>query len=406
MYFYQRAFRYITRKKSKSLLLFLCLFIISTMVLCGTMVLQTAQATSRSMWEKTGTKIVLKDQRGENKIQTELCSQILELPNVSKINRAASHTAYSGNFTPVIVKDDESDLNASVTLQAYDNTETDGSFAEEKYRLLDGNPIQEEHSGILVNSLLAELNGFQIGDQLTFAAENGSTATGEITGIFFSGMERKQDASIVSAYRIENQIFVDHALFETLYGEEGYSSIAVYTDNPENLSSLRQQIEPFVAGEDIDISTSDLLYQQMQAPLEQVIRISSLTLVLIIITAVIVISLLLCMWMRTRTKEMAVFISLGISKGSLFLQAMTESFSLFALSVIGAVVISSLFAGQLMHSLFETYELAVIANTGLSGTHLLTLLLLGSVIVFIAVGISIVPILRANPRDTLSKMEG
>ena len=406
MHFYQRAFRYIFRKKNKSVLLFLCFFITSTMILCGTMVLQTAQTTSRSMWEKTGTKIVLKGQRGENKIQRTLVSQISDLPHVTKINRVASHTAYPGNFMPVIVKDDESDQGAAVTLQAYDNTETDGSFAEEKYRLLDGNPIKENQSGILVNSLLAECNGFQIGVPLTFAAENGSTATGEITGIFFSGMERKQDASIVSAYRIENQIFVNHALFETLYGEEGYSSLAVYTDDPEHLSSLRQQIEPLAAGEDIDISTSDLLYQQMQAPLEQVIRISSLMLVLIIITAVIVISLLLCMWMRTRIKEMAVFISLGISKGSLFLQTMAESFSLFALSVIGAAAISSLFAGQLMHSLFETYELAVIANAGLSGTHLLTLLLLGSVIVVIAVGISIVSILRANPRDTLSKMEG
>ena len=406
MHFYQRAFRYISRKKSKSLLLFLCLFIISTMVLCGTMVLQTAQATSRSMWEKTGTKIVLKDQRGENKIRTELCSQILELPNVSKINRIASHTAYPGNFTPMIVKDDASDLNSSITLQAYDNTEIDGSFAEEKYRLLDGSPIIENQSGILVNSLLAELNGFQIGDQLTFVTENGNSASGEITGIFFSGMERRQDESIVSAYRIENQIFVDQTLFETLYGEEGYSSISVYTDDPENLNSLQQQVETFMTGEDIEITTSDSLYQQMQAPLEQVIRISSLMLVLIIITAVIVISLLLCMWMRTRTKEIAVLISLGISKGNLFLQAMTESFALFVLSVIGAASISSLFAGQLMHSLFEINELAVIANAGLSGTHLLTLLLLGSVIVFIAVGVSIVPILRANPRDTLSKMEG
>ena len=406
MHFYQRAFRYISRKKSKSLLLFLCLFIVSTMVLCGTMVLQTAQATSRSMWEKTGTKIVLKDQRGENKIRTELGSQILELPNVSKINRIASHTAYPGNFTPMIVKDDASDLNSSITLQAYDNTEIDGSFAEEKYRLLDGSPIIENQSGILVNSLLAELNGFQIGDQLTFVTENGNSASGEITGIFFSGMERRQDESIVSAYRIENQIFVDQTLFETLYGEEGYSSISVYTDDPENLNSLQQQVETFMTGEDIEITTSDSLYQQMQAPLEQVIRISSLMLVLIIITAVIVISLLLCMWMRTRTKEIAVLISLGISKGNLFLQAMTESFALFVLSVIGAASISSLFAGQLMHSLFEINELAVIANAGLSGTHLLTLLLLGSVIVFIAVGVSIVPILRANPRDTLSKMEG
>ncbi len=405
MGFYQRAFRYIYRKKNKSILLFLCFLVISTMVLCAAIVLETAQAASLSMWEKTGTKLILKNQRGENGIQADLIPEILEFEAVTKMNRMASNIAYPGDFSPVIMKEDSDALNSAVTLQAYDNTETDGQFAEEKYRLLDGKPITENQNGILVNSRLAELNELHIGDQLTFITESGNTAAGEIIGIFFSGMERRQDDSIVSAYRIENQIFVDHTLFEALYGEGGYSSLSVYTDDPAHLSSLRGQVELLV-DDDTSITTSDLLYQQMQAPLKQVIRITTLMLALTTVTAIIVVSLLLCMWMRTRTKEMAVLISLGISKGNLLLQSMTESFLLFGLSVLGAAAVSSLFASRMMHSLFETNDYSILANAHLEGIHLLMLLLLGGMIVLIAVGISSLPTLRANPRDTLSRMEG
>lgn len=405
MRFYQRAFRYIYRKKSKSILLFLCFLIISSMVLCAAIVLETAQAAELSMLEKTGTKIVLRNQRGENRIKADLVPKIMELEAVTEINRIASNIAYPGDFSPVIMKDDSDTLNYAVTLRAYDNTETDGQFAEEKYRLLDGIPITENQNGILVNSRLAELNGFHIGDTLTFATESGNTAVGEIIGIFFSGMERRQDDSILSAYRIENQIFVNHTLFEMLYGKGGYSSLSVYTDNPNNLSSLRQQVESLI-DDDTDITTSDLLYQQMQAPLEQVVRITSLMLVLVTVTAIIVVSLLLCMWMRTRTKEMAVLISLGVSKGNLLLQSLTESLTLFGLSVIGAAALGSLFAGNIMNSLFDTNDYSVLANAHLEGIHLAMLLLLGGMIVLIAVGISALPTLRANPRDTLSRMEG
>lgn len=405
MGFFQRAFRYISRKRNKSILLFLCFLVIGTMVLSAAMVLETAQATSRSMWEKTGTKVILKNQQGKNGIRADLIPEILEFTAVTKINRIASNIAYPGDFSPVIMKEDSDILNSAVTLQAYDNTETDGQFAEEKYRLLEGKPITENSSGILVNSQLAELNRFQLGDQLTFIAEGGNTAVGEIIGIFFSGIERKQDDSIVSAYRIENQIFVDHTLFDSLYDGGGYFSLSVYTDDPDHLSSLRQQVESLV-DEDTSVTTSDLLYQQMQAPLKQVIRITALMLALITVTAILVVSLLLCMWMRTRRKEMAVLISLGISKGNLLLQSMTESFLLFGLSVVGAAAVSSLFASRMMHSLFATNDYSVLANARLEGIHLLMLLILGGMIVLIAVGISALPTLQANPRDTLSKMEG
>lgn len=102
-------------------------------------------------------------------------------------------------------------------------------------------------------------------------------------------------------------------------------------------------------------------------------------------------------------KETVVLISLGVSKINLLLQELTESLTLFILSVAGATAISILFAGQLTNVLFSASDFASLANTHLQIKHVLTLLLLGSGIVFVAVGISIYPIIRANPREIIGR---
>lgn len=406
MRFDQRAFRYLWRKRSKSILLLCILLVISTMILAATMILQTAQTTSSSIQEKTNSKIVLQSQNGKNIINSELIAQIAAFEDVSGINRTASGTAYPVNFSPVTYAESSEPENLTVAVKAYDNTEIDGLFAEEKYRLLEGVPISEEHpQGILINSILAQANGLTIGNQLEFETEDGTSVSGEIIGIFFSGMERKQEDSILSVYRIENQVFVDHSFFETLFGTQGFSSVSVYTSVPEQMDVLYSDIEQLV-GEEINLVESDTLYAQIQAPLQQVIRVTIVMLVLTLITAVIVVSLLLCMWMRTRQKEFAILISLGKSKWDLLSQVITESVTLFLLSVLGAACCTNLLSGKIMQSLFSAEEFSSIMNAHVQGRHLLTLIVVGGFIVLLAVGISIFPTLRTNPRDTLSRMEG
>ncbi len=405
MSFFKRALCYIRRKKYKSILLFSCFFIMCTLILSATIVLMTAQATSNSLKEKTGSKLVLENHQGDNNISAESVALLSGLDSVSRINRVAIGTAYPADFSPVTYVDSGDTSNLTITLHAYDNTETDGLFAEEKYRLLEGTPITEKRGGVIIDSILADANGLSIGDMLTFRTETGANTSGKIIGIFFSGMERQQENSVMSAYRIENQIFVDHGIFASLFTSYDFSRLSVYAADPDALTTLHQQIESML-GESISITTSDALYQQIQAPLKQIIRITSLILTLIVTTAIIVISLLLCMWMRTRKKEMAVLISLGVSKLDLFLQAITESLFLLYLAIMGAITCSSLFLNKLMNNLFSSDSLIGMANIRLEGQHILMLILMGSAIVLLTVGISISPALWASPRDTFSRVEG
>lgn len=140
--------------------------------------------------------------------------------------------------------------------------------------------------------------------------------------------------------------------------------------------------------------------------MQQVIHITTLVLFLTLITAAIVVSLLLCMWMRTRQKEFAIFISLGESKWNLLLQVITESAALFLLSAFGAAVCTNLFSSRIMQFLFSSEEFGGMLDAHIQGQHLMMLIILGGSIVLLAIGISIFPTLRANPRDTLSRMEG
>lgn len=405
MNYRQRAFLYLWRKKSKSILLFSILLVISTMLLSATMILQTAQATSRSLQEKAKAKLVL-DADDKSLITPDMTAQLIACKDVASINRAASHTAYPADFSPVTGSASPEDANAMITLHAYDNTETDGVFAEEKYRLLEGNAIDSQHPhGILINTLLAAENVLSLGDTLCFKTDDERKASGTIIGIFSSGVEYRQEASVLAAYRIENQLFCDHSLYEALFGTQGYSSVSVFTANPAHMEQLYSTLSQIV-GNGISITTSDALYAQLQAPLQQVCQITALMLALTLLTAIIVVSLLLCMWMRTRQKEFAILISLGESRLHLLLQAAMEGITLLWLSIIGAACCAGIFSNRMINQLFSSLDFAGMSELHVRWEHLVSLTAMGGAVVLAAIGISILPTLRANPKDILSGMEG
>ena len=103
---------------------------------------------------------------------------------------------------------------------------------------------------------------------------------------------------------------------------------------------------------------------------------------------------------------MAIFMSLGKTKGELVLQVLCESGIVFFLSVL----VSSLIGGSI-HTALQS----MIFSSGISNTDLTVLLGikdigalvgLGSILVSIALCVSVFPTLKANPKDILAKMEG
>ena len=94
--------------------------------------------------------------------------------------------------------------------------------------------------------------------------------------------------------------------------------------------------------------------------------------------------------------------SLGKTKSEIFLQTLLEAGSVFTLSVLGATAIGKLFSGVLQNVITGTENLKVVLQIQDIGM----LFLLGGAVILVALCCSILPILRANPKDILAKMEG
>lgn len=405
MTFYQLAFRYLKRKKAKAILLFFVLLLVSSMILSTNMILRATEDSKAEIQEKTKSKIVLEITKEENRITQQEVEEILNLEEVSTVNCQNKGQAFPNNFYPVTTNDSTEENNQKIMLFSYDDLQNDSAFYEGRYRLVSGNYITKDKRGAVINSSLADSNGLELGDDIKIENTEGKIVSLKIVGLFLSGSERKQTEKMDSVDRIENQIFVDNESYSQLLGNTGYYKVSVYCKNPEQLPTLEKQLRS-IFPEKVSFTSSDTLYRQMALPLDQITRVANLMLVLTLITGIVIVSLLLCMWMRTRQKEAAIFISIGKSKYSIFLQVFFESFLVFLVSIIGACGLGSLMAEFLQKALTHSETTEVSLNVFLQGKDIGSLVVWGSFLVLTAVLVSLFPILKANPRDTLSRMEG
>lgn len=405
MKFYQLAFRYLCRKKSKTFILLLVLLFINSMILGSYMILHATEDSRITMQEKMGTKAVLEVKGSDRFITENEVRKIRDMDGVISVNRMADSAVYPVNFNPITNSDSEDENNWKVTLLSYDELERDSAFSDLRYRLMKGDMITEgSGKGAVINFALADANGLEIGDEMEVGTETGSVINVKIIGVFVAGSERNQMDTLPAVNRIENQIFIDNESYTGLSDNAGYRKIAVYTKNPDQIDVLVQELKDFL-GSRVEITTADILYRQLEVPLNRIVRVMKLMLVFTLAAGVTITSILLCMWMRSRKREIAVFISMGKKKTDILMQVFMETAAVFCLSVSGACVIGSGMAGIMKELLMEE-NTAVLLSVSLQAGDIAAMFFAGGCIAVIAVCISLLPILRANPKDILSKMEG
>ena len=405
MRFYQLAFRYLCRKKSKTFILLLVLLFINSMILGSYMILHATEDSRITMQEKMGTKAVLEVKGSDRFITENEVGEIRDMDGVISVNRMADSAVYPVNFNPITNSDSEDENNWKVTLLSYDELERDSAFSDLRYRLMKGDMITEgSGKGAVINFALADANGLEIGDEMEVGTETGSVINVKIIGVFVAGSERNQMDTLPAVNRIENQIFIDNESYTGLFDNAGYRKIAVYTKKPDQIDVLVQELKDFL-GSRVEITTADILYRQLEVPLNRIVRVMKLMLVFTLAAGVTITSILLCMWMRSRKREIAVFISMGKKKTDILMQVFMETAAVFCLSVFGACVIGSGMAGIMKELLMEE-NTAVLLSVSLQAGDIAAMFFAGGCIAVIAVCISLLPILRANPKDILSKMEG
>lgn len=406
MPFYQRGVLYLTRKRAKSILLLMIFLFVNSMILGTNMILHAAQSTEAAMKEKTKAKVVCEMADAGQPVTEEDARGIGNLDAVTSINRMGQQAAYLPELLPVTGNTSTEADNQKVSLLSFDDMETDSPFAAQSFRLTEGRLIgPDSRYCAVVNQGFAQANGLKVGDTLSLENEEGKKIMVEIIGEYLAGNETRQEKETLALYRQENQIYIDNTAYLELFGEKGFYKLSAYVSQPELLDSLAGEIQEIV-GEKAEVTTSDTLYQQMKAPLTQITRVVSLMRLLAFGTGTAVVSLLLCMWMRSRQKEMAVFLSMGEGKAVIFWQALLESAVVFLIALLGACVLGTAASGWMQELLLATVDTGTSLTVTLQAGDIAQLLGIGGAVVGIGVLLSLIPVLRSNPKDILSRMEG
>lgn len=390
MNYLQRAFCYISRKRLKSLLLFLIFTVVNCMVL-GILGIQSAsEEVMKNLRSNAESKVILEIRQGTEQFTEDDVQGILETPNINWINYLWSEQIEIPKLIPVIGDEQSEQL---LTVHFQNRVDKDSPFEEQIYRLVEGN-YPKSSNEIVINQVLADQNGLHVGDELQ--------GKYRITGLFLSGTERQQTDKVATVNRIENQIYIlaDKNLSES---SKGYTKVICYVTEPEKLDELVGTLDERY-NEKAYVQANDHTYQKMRISIEQTGRITMFVLVITLITGCSVTGLLLSMWMRGRKTEIAVYVSLGLEKSNLLMQAVAEGLVLYIISF----VISVFLAYSLLPKLSSS--LGILEGTGGSwkADYAGSLLTLGCgmcMIILLTV-IGMFPYLKKQPKEILSEMEG
>ena len=158
-------------------------------------------------------------------------------------------------------------------------------------------------------------------------------------------------------------------------------------------------------------------------------KLTNMILIASVIMMIILLTLILFMWMKERKKELAIFMSLGISKGKLLLQYVSELLIVFAVGAGVSILSTKAIVQNVGNHLLERAQDSSMAdisdqmNVGadadssvltktidhlsvsIQGMDVLYLVLIGAAVIALAVLIASLPMLRAKPKQLLSEFE-
>lgn len=452
----KNAFHYVTRKKLKSLIIMSVILIMTTLSLIGLSIKNATEKASEETFGNVMNSFIMEinrqvnpgTPRGGGNIKGEDINKISELDiidhYVKRINSVADLADHDIIETPETAVDPSSDrakyFKRTVMLTGVNDSSKETKFVSESYQLIEGEHLKDgDTNKVLLHKELAEKNNLKVGDTITIKSniydadnekEADETVEAEIIGLF----DGENNGPVTAPQELyQNTIITDLNTAAKVYGNTEdtavYQDATFFVKGDTSLESVIKDLEKL----DINWSIYSLVKSTSNFPaLEQSIEsISSIANTLFIgslIFAGIIVSLLLFLWMNARRKEIAILLSLGISKGKILIQLVFEvifiAIPAFILSPIIAKYTAEIFGEKILSKVSDDIQKQIESQSSSSQlgggaevdgfnrtlTHLdVTILpesivyvvIFMSIVLLVSVIIASIRILKKNPKELL-----
>ena len=354
----KNAIAYITRKRNRTLIIFIILTIVLSCLYSCLTIMKSSNEIEKALYESSNSSISItkKDGKYFNVNQFKDIEKIKEVEKIiiqyDGLAKLKDAKVVSGEQR--INREDLSDeFKNVVSFEATNNTKRNILFSSRVFTIKEGKNIEEnDKNSIIVHEEFAKQNNLKLGDEVNLELldieESGKIKSHKfkIIGIF-SGKKQETYTGLSSDFS-ENMVFVDYSTSQEILNKSENNKIAnkilMYSGSAEStdlalnkLKELKIDESKYFVEKDSNAFEESL---ESVSGIKHIIKIMTYS---IMLGGMVVLSLVLILWLRERIYEIGIFLSIGTSKIQIIMQFI---FELLFISIPS--IISSLFLGNVL----------------------------------------------------------
>lgn len=422
----KNAIAYITRKRNRTLIIFIILTIVLSCLYSCLTIMKSSNEIEKTLYESSNSSISItkKDGKYFNVNQFKDIEKIKEVEKIiiqyDGLAKLKDAKVVSGEQR--INREDLSDeFKNVVSFEATNNTKRNILFSSRVFTIKEGKNIEEnDKNSIIVHEEFAKQNNLKLGDEVDLElldlekSEEIKSHKFKIIGIF-SGKKQETYTGLSSDFS-ENMVFVDYSTSQEILNKSEDNKIAnkilMYSGSAESTDLALNKLKEFKIDESTYFVKKDS--NAFEESLETVSGIKHMIKIMtysIMLGGIIVLSLILILWLRERIYEIGIFLSIGTSKIQIIMQFIFELLFISIPSIISSLflgnVLIKVIAGGLINSENSMISGGNLINDSSFMLNITTLgqsyLILISIIVLSVVFASSL-ILIKKPKEILSKI--
>ena len=383
----KNAFLYVTRKKLKSLVIFL---VVLTMSSLGMISLAIQDATSKAAKEafsgvtnsfsmEINRQVNQGTPRGGGNVKGIDIKKISESPEieytVKRINSVADLVGKDIIETPETLRGRSAEraknFKRTVMLTGVNDSARETKFVSGAYKLVSGEHLKnDDKNQILMHEDLAKKNNLKVGDKVKiksnlFDADNEKAAneTVEVTikGLFTG----KNTGGVTAAQELyENTLVTDVSTAAKVYGNDEdtavYQDATFFVKGEKNLDQVMAAVKKLdVNWREYNLIKSASNYPALEQSISGMYGVANQMFFGSLIFAGIIVALVLLLWMNARKKEIAILLAIGLEKGQIFGQFVIELLMVSLPAFVGAYVLAGKFAKIMGNDILKNVTIGV-----------------------------------------------
>ena len=420
----QRAWAYVSRKRLRSLLLFLILFVLLAGISACLTLMKSNKTVENNLYRSLNTSFSIR------KIEADQTFQLSQLDDLKKINGLENPSPEFETMAKLtdkevvtgeqsIQRDDLTEVEKNlISLIALEDSSKDVSFTSSAFSLQAGRHLeQEDRKKIFIHEDLAKKNNLKVGDKISLnpaqvGGNSGQRLDYEIVGIF-TGKKQEKFTGLSSDFS-ENMVYTDYESSQTLLGnkEDQVTAARFYLENPKDMDSIIQEVEKLsLEKQGLQVEKENKAFEQIKDSVSTFQTFLQIFLYGIMIAGVGALILVLSLWLRERVYEVGILLALGKGKREIFSQFCLEVIIVSLASILPAFVAGNAITSYLLKTVLASGDQAALQDTLAKATNLSTSLLsFGESYVFLlvisclSVALCFIFLFRKSPKEILSSI--